>query len=196
MPPPPKRNPAKPLSKNQWYWERPQQKAFTEVKEDFSKSPITALFGQETTAVSADASSYSWVIVCNPYFRHLLSLVLCPDHYWNVEKGSGNTLYTPISTRNLISHAPCTNACMIFIEGVCSTMACVIGQSVYINVFLTTKVQIRETPLSNIHAVKMQHTVAKAYCSWLVGWQMHLFQKWNYLPCFSNNFQLDPNSFS
>ena len=58
-----------------------------QVKEDFSMSPITALFGQETVAVSADALSYSHI------FCHLLSLVLCPDHYWKVEKGSGNTLH-------------------------------------------------------------------------------------------------------
>ena len=49
----------KTTTKNQWCWEEPQQKAFVEVKEEISKSPVLALFdpGQETT-VSADASSY------------------------------------------------------------------------------------------------------------------------------------------
>ena len=53
------------LSKNQWSLEKPQQKAFTEVKEEISKSPILVPFkpGQETT-VSADASSYSlWYVI-------------------------------------------------------------------------------------------------------------------------------------
>ena len=69
----------KPLSKNHWCWERLQQseqKVFTEVEEDFSKSPITALFGQETAAVSADTSPYSWVIA---YFLSSFEFSLVPS---------------------------------------------------------------------------------------------------------------------
>ena len=46
--------------KNQWCWEEPQERAFREIKEEISRSPVLAFFfdpGQETT-VSADASSY------------------------------------------------------------------------------------------------------------------------------------------
>ena len=45
--------------KNQWCWEEPQERAFREIKEEISRSPVLAFFdpGQETT-VSADASLY------------------------------------------------------------------------------------------------------------------------------------------
>ena len=57
-------NKTKPLrdllsSKSQWCWEEPQQRAFAEVKEAVSRSPVLALFNPSLdTTVSADASSY------------------------------------------------------------------------------------------------------------------------------------------
>ena len=57
-------NKTKPLrdllsNKNQWCWDRPQQEAFEDIKNEISKSPVLSLFdpNRETT-VSADASSY------------------------------------------------------------------------------------------------------------------------------------------
>lgn len=45
--------------KNEWCWNPPQQKAFTNVKQVLTESPILALFDpKRETMVSADASSY------------------------------------------------------------------------------------------------------------------------------------------
>ena len=78
----------KPLSKNHWCCERPQQKA------------SQGRFQQESNNCSIwprNRSSVSWCFVIqlsySHIFCHLLSLVLCPDHYWKVEKGSGNMLH-------------------------------------------------------------------------------------------------------
>ena len=44
--------------KNQWNWGEPQRKAFQEVKEALSCSPVLALFNPKKEIVSSDASSY------------------------------------------------------------------------------------------------------------------------------------------
>ena len=43
---------------NQWMWEEPQQRAFAEVKEALTTSPVLSVFDQKCeTVVSADASA-------------------------------------------------------------------------------------------------------------------------------------------
>ena len=113
----------KPLGKNQWCWEKPQQKAFPEVKDEISKSPVLAQFepGQETT-VSADASLKS-------HFLSSFEFSLTPGPLSEKSRRglvTHLTLPCPRGINQLCNHVLML-IYVIKIEGVHSSMACVIG---------------------------------------------------------------------